>query len=138
SDHYLWIYCVFRYLRFHLGRLFRIMRALLAEKDEGLSMKETIVFCRHPRFKSWLASISKRLPIDEGELRFADENEDLAAALSEIDKLVLIDFAWKSGLEHMLPSATAQVILLGDVQGASAGDVWSMRNLCMERPQIHA
>lgn len=101
-------------------------------------MKETIVFCRHPRFKSWLASISKRLPINEGELRFAAENEDLAAALSNIDNLVIIDFAWKSGLEHLLPSATAQVILLGDVQGGSAGDVWSMRNLCMERPQIHA
>lgn len=114
------------------------MRAPENGQDEGMSMKETVILCRHPRFKSWMASISKRLPVDASELRFAESSEDLKSLLSHQEKLVLIDFAWAENLATLIKSAKAQIILLGDVQGAAAGDVWQMRTLCMERAEIHA
>lgn len=102
-------------------------------------MHETIIFSRHPRFKSWLSSITKRLPINSDELRFADSNESLDKVLEHKNKLVLIDFAWQEeGLALLLSNAKAQVILLGDIQNAEVANVWQMRQLCMDQPQIHA
>lgn len=101
-------------------------------------MKETVIYCRHPRFKSWWASISKRLPLDSKELRFASDGDELSEVLQSRTKLLLIDSQWSDSLETQLVGAQAQVVLLGDVQGASAAEVWRMRNICMERAEIHA
>jgi len=100
-------------------------------------MKEMIVFCRHPRFKSWLASISKRLPVSANEIRFASEEDELEALLAKTNKLLLIDGTLEK-IEMLLPKAQAQVILLGDVQGATAAEVWHMRQICLDQVQVHA
>ncbi|MBH46694.1 MAG: hypothetical protein CME71_00830 [Halobacteriovorax sp.] len=101
-------------------------------------MQKTLIFSRHPRFKSWLASIIKRLPIDAAEIKHVDKDADLDAALADSEHLVLLDYGWSEGLELSLSKAKAQVLLLGDIQSMDVGDVWKMRTLCMEQTQIHA
>ncbi len=101
-------------------------------------MRETIVFSRHPRFKSWLSAIVPRLPISSDELRFASSSEDLDSILLNQNKLLLIDYSWQEQLDLPLSKAKAQVILLGDIQNSDAAQVWQMRQLCLDRPQIHA
>ena len=101
-------------------------------------MQETLIFSRHPRFKSWLASIIKRLPIEADELKHAEKDASLDQALASADNLVLLDYGWSEGLELSLSKAKAQVLLLGDIQNMEVGDVWKMRTLCMEQTQIHA
>ncbi len=101
-------------------------------------MKEVVIYCRHPRFESWMAAIIKRLPVHEGEIRFANDQDSLEKTLNNTQALVLLDYKWAASLEELLASAVAQIILMGDVQNAQAPDVWQMRQLCLERPQIHA
>ena len=101
-------------------------------------MRETIVFSRHPRFKCWFLAIVPRLPLSSDELRFASSSEDLNEALLNSNKLLLIDYSWQEQLDLPLSKAKAQIILLGDVQNSDAAQVWQMRQLCLDRPQIHA
>lgn len=101
-------------------------------------MRETIIFSRHPRLKSWLSAIVPRLPLATDELRFASSSENLETCLLDANKLILIDYSWQEHLDLALSKASAQVVLLGDVQNADAGQVWQMRQLCLDRAQIHA